>query len=231
MVMDFQDAGTTMALANWFRTDAAMLFLGSGVTADGIADIAIKANWPTDGYEIVWDDQVSFAFHYLHLCLKGTFTSTIGANAMLTAGTTQDLALASGTPKGALFMGSEINLTSGTIDTTAADLGGFFVGGMDGTREGLAGMVNDDANTDSRASRFSSETKAVARHLADAAGGAATLDAEADAAFSGANVQLNYNNLAAVAADFIYVIFGEPAGAAGPAFPHRHASRRALQRR
>lgn len=205
---DWQDAAATMALGSWFRTDAMAVMFGSAQTADGILDVSAKASWPTDGFQIAYDDQLSFAFTLGCLSLKGTFTATIGNSAHLTAGSTLDLALASGTPEGALFYGSQVDLTAGTINTTAADLGGFFFGGTDGTHEGFAGHVDDDTNTTSRASRFHSESKAVARHIADAAGGAATLDAEADSSINGSNIRLTYGNLAAVAADFIYVIFG-----------------------
>lgn len=207
----FEDASASMTLASWFRSDACMLFLGSGVTADAIVDLSARASWPTDGYQLAYDDQASLSFHFASLSIKGTFTSTIGTSSMLTSGSTQDLALASGTPKGAFFVANEVDLTSGTIDTTATDLGGYCVGATDGTNEGFAGQVDDDNNTTSRASRFHSESKVLARHIADAAGGAATLDAEADSSISGSNIRLTWGNLAAVAADYIYVIIGEPA--------------------
>lgn len=207
----FEDASATMSLASWFRSDACMLFLGGSTSADAIVDLAARASWPTDGFRLAYDDQASLAFHFFALAIKGTFTATIGTAEMQTAGGNQDLALASGTPKGALFVASQVPLTSGTIDTTHADLGGYCVGMTDGTREGFAGMVDDDANTTSRASRFWSESKALARHIADAAGGAAALDGEADSSVSGSNIRLNWSNAPALAADFIYLIVGEAA--------------------
>lgn len=209
----FEDAAATMNLASWYRNDACMLFLGGSTSADAIVDISAKASWPTDGFQLAYDDQASLAFHFFALAIKGTFTCTIGTAEMQTAGGNQDLALASGTPKGALFVASEVPLTNGTIDTTHADLGGYCVGGTDGTHEGFAGMVDDDGNTTSRASRFHSESKALARHIADAAGGAAALDAEADSSISGSNIRLNWGNAPALAADYLYLLIGEAAGA------------------
>jgi hypothetical protein len=215
MLFTFEDASATMDLGAWYATNRCMIFMGSASSGkDAEVDLSAKASWPTDGFQLSYPDQASLAFHFAALAIKGTFTASIGTAEMLTAGSTQDLALASGTPKGLILMTGETNLTDGTIDNTATDLGGFGVGFSDGANENFAGCVDDDANTTSRASRFSSETKAIARHIADAAGGAATLDAEADSSISGSNFRLTYNDLAAVAADFIYLIVGD-APAAG----------------
>jgi hypothetical protein len=213
LTMDFEDAAATMGLGAWYANNRCMLFMSGSVAIDAEADLSAKASWPTDGFQLAYPDQASFVFHFFALAIKGTFTSTIGTAEMLTAGSTQDLALASGTPKGALLMAGETALTNDTIDSTATDLGGFCLGGTDGTNEGFAGMVNDDANTTSVASRFHSETKAIARHIAAAGGTAATLDAECDSSISGSNIRLTWNDLAAVAADYIYLLVGEPAAA------------------
>ena len=214
MLHDYEDAGTTMTLATWYRADRCLLFLGSGVTADAEASISASGSWPTDGYQITYNDQASLGFHFMSLAIKGSFVSKIGANEMLTAGSTQDLSLASGTPKGLLLMANCAALTAGSILTTGTDLGGFYIGGADGTHEGGAGTCDLDGNTASQASRYQSDTKAIQRYV-PTAGSAAVLNAEADASVVGSAMQLNYNDLSSIAADFIWLVVGEAAAATG----------------
>lgn len=209
MYMDFEDAANNMSLGNWFSAARCILLMTAAIAKDAEGSLSAVNQWPTDGFEITWNDQVALVgAKVLCLAIKGTLLSKIGASEMLTAGSTQDLNLGSGTPKGALLMASEIALTDNTIDSTATDLGGFFVGGTDGTREGGAGFVDDDAVGTSAASRFHTESKALQRHVQGGTG-AATLEAEADSSIVGSAVRLTYSNLAAVAADFIWLVVGQ----------------------
>lgn len=204
-LITFEDASTTVILASWMKARA-LLWFDAGVLADGEADVDLTV--PSNGFRLSYADQVSFAFLCGFTAFQGTFAATVGSSTMPTITGDQDLALAAGAPKLAEFWSTEIPVNAG-IDTGHADLGGFVHGATDGTNEGFCATVDDDANLDVRASRVFSSTKALARHLADAAGGAATLDAECDSSFVGSNVRLNWNDAAAVAAEFGYVIVGD----------------------
>lgn len=210
MHLDFEDASTTMSLGSWYASNRCMIFYTAAVAKDAEASLSASASWPTDGYQLTWNDTAGFAFHFLSLAIKGDFLSALGTSEMLTAGTTQDLDLGSGTPKGMLLMANMTALTDNTINSSDATLGGFFVGGSDGTNEGGAGILDLDGNTSSRASRYHTESKAIQRYLAQTT--VATLDAEADVSVIGTAFQLNYNNLAAAGADFIWLVVGEAAG-------------------
>ncbi len=225
------DGSGNMALGSWHK-DRALLFFGSTIVADGEADLSAKASWPADGYQINWIDQISFAFRLGWVALKGTFTASLGANTA-PSGTppiNQDLALASGTPKGAILWGTHIPANA-SIDSTHADLGGFWMGAMDGTDEGSAATVQDDGNTASRTGRDFSSTKIVRHIVADAAGGAPTLQSEADSSFSGSNVRVAWTDTDATAREYSYLLLGEPGGAAPTSLPfRRHPSRGILLR-
>lgn len=209
MIHDYEDASANMSLATWYSASRCLLFFGSGTGKDAECSISASGSWPTDGYQLTYNDQASFGFHFISLAVKGTFISKIGASEMLTAGANQDLDLGSGTPKGLLLMANNSTLADNTVFTTAGTLGGFYIGGSDGTHEGGAGTVDLSGNTSSRASRYHSETKAIQRYLPQTT--VATLDAEADASITGTNFRLAYNDLAAAAADFIWLIVGEAA--------------------
>ncbi len=214
-ILTFQDAVNGSSLASWVK-DRALLFLTSGTAADSEADLAAKVDWPVDGFRLSWVDQTTLTLLCNYIALKGTFTSTIGTANIPTSGApnTQNLALASGNPKVGIFWGNQIPSNAG-IDTTHADLGGPVFGATDGSSDGFAGIVDSDnigTSGFTEASRMFSTTKAFARHLAAASG--ATLDAQADGSLSGSNVVLTWDDVATTAAEFLYLLLGEPAAAA-----------------
>jgi hypothetical protein len=202
------DETADMSVAIWQKSSAMLSFTSSAGAADMDSVLSARANWPTDGFEITYNDTSSFPFPFGLLALKGTFRAKIGAATIPTTPGDQSLTLPGGVPKGALFWGGQMP-QSASVQISGADLGGFALGGTDGTNEGMAMVCQDDGNATSSASRAFTTTKAFARHIADPGGGAATLDAEADSSISGSNVVLNWADAAGAAAEFNYLIIGE----------------------
>lgn len=207
-------SAANMTLASYQTARAAAMF-GASVTLDAELELSAKASWPTDGFQISYPDQATFAFRMGYLALKGTFTATIGSGTAPTSAApqTQNLALASGTPVGAMIWSTMIG-TNAAVDTTASDLGGFMLGAADGTNQGVAAVAQDDNNANSVSGRAFKSSKVVQRWLADPAGGGPTLQSEADATISGSNVVLTWGDTDSLAFEYQYVIFGSSAAGA-----------------
>ena len=168
----------------------------------------------TDGFQLSYTVQALADQFWCYLALYGTFTSTIGNGVAPTTAITQNLALASGTPKGALLCTHQ-NVVSSTQQTTGTSLGGFGVGGMDGTNEGYAGIVQEDVNTAAICGRRFSTTKMI-ETLDAVAAAVPTVRGSADSSISGSNVVLDWTaDPDTIACEYGWVILGEPAAAAG----------------
>jgi hypothetical protein len=228
------DAATTMAVGSWQKARAQLGV--SGNTADYEMDLDAKVNWPTDGFQVTIPDLPAAATNPVYyLALKGTFQKKIGTNVAPIVGSppvvqNNDCGFA---PKGVLTFGN--NLPSGVAyDITHADLGSHFMGGSDGTNEGIAAVTQDDTNTTSFSGRVHDATKTVRFYKFGVLGtDPPPLQSEADGSFSGNNFSLSWNDIDSVAREYCYVVLGDAAagGAPGPAFPNRHRSMRALIRR
>lgn len=202
------NAAATMNLSSWGKAKALLNFTSGGI-ADAEADLSAKGSWPADGFQLSYTDQSALAQIFIGLALKGTFTATIGNTTVPTAGApqTQNLALASGTPKGGIFF-THHNVASPTVQQTGTRLGGFGIGATDGTNEGFAGILQEDANTASIAGRAFTATKALSTYDA---GSPATLGAECDSSISGSNVVLTWNDTEVSAIEYCYLILGAAA--------------------
>jgi hypothetical protein len=199
----YQDnSGSAMVLTSNARSSIAV---NTGGTFDMDADLDAKANWPTDGFRLVYPQTPSSAYIGLGLALKGTFTATIGNTTAPAATGNVNLALASGTPKGAMIFSHE-NVVSSTQQASGTRLGGWLIGATDGTNQGFAATLNEDANTAAICGRIFSQTRTIGLHDA---GNPATLLSQASGSISGANVVLNWDDADATAIEYWYVIFGQ----------------------
>jgi hypothetical protein len=219
-------SAASMTLGSYQTARAAAMF-NAGVTLDTEIELSAKASWPVDGFQISYPDTASFTFRIGYLALKGTFTATIGSTTAPTAAAPQttNLALASGTPVGAMLWSTMIP-TNAAVDTTHSDLGGFVLGATDGTNEGVAAFAQDDNNANSVAGRAFNSGKAIQRWLADAAGGGPALQSEADSSISGSNVVLTWGDTDSIAWEYQYVLFGTPTVPALPSHRARMTSPR-----
>ena len=214
---------TTMTLAS--SQEAAFLQLLGGHTFYRCdADLAARADWPTDGFRLAHNASIAApnTGRVGVLALRGTFTSVIGAGAAPITGTppvTQDLAVGQ-TPRGAFFFHNVLPATAG-IDNTHADLGTFGLGAMDGTREGWEGTGDDDGAGNAVTHRHHSESKTVKMFTPSASG---TLTSEADGSFSGNNVRLSWNDIDTVEREYRYLLLGDGVAAGSLILPNRARS-------
>lgn len=180
-----------------YANDGGSTFIDAALTA--------RSSWPTDGFRVN-KSVAAFAASAPYLALRGTFTSVIGSgSAPTTAPTvTQDLAVGA-TPRGAIFVHNSLVATA-TLDTASADLGTWGIGATDGTREGWAGIGDDDGAADAQTHRHHSESKAIKMYTPGAAG---TLTSEADGSFSGNNVRLTWLAADTIAREYRYLILGD----------------------
>jgi hypothetical protein len=174
-------------------------------TAEGLWALdTVEANWPTDGYRILYTTAPTFAFPVGYLALKGTFTAMTGNGVAPTSGTppvTQDLDHGS-PPKVALLFGW--NLVANTaVDVSSADLGGLFIGAGDGTTELVAGITDDDAALDSVAKSYWSDAKVVQNYDV-----VPTLQSEADGSIVGDTFRLSWNDIDTVAREYQWLTLG-----------------------
>lgn len=209
----------TMDVSSWHGNRAVLgaNTVGNVTTAaDSEADLSTKASWPTDGFQLSYTDQAASAQQVFYVAIKGTFTATIsnGTVPTATAPQTQNLAIASGTPVGALLWGAPIAAASG-VTLTATGLGGFFIGGTDGTNEGVAGFTTQDAALDENVGRFHSTGKAIQEMVFDTTvTNPPVLQAEADSSISGSNIVLTWNDTDTVGRDFSYLLIGSASSSA-----------------
>lgn len=194
----------------------ALIAMGGTTSVESEADLSAKANWPTDGFQLSYGNQAASLEQVYYLALKGTFTSTVGNTTIPTAGApqTQNLALASGTPVGALFVDwPGPTQAASVVDTTHADLGGLMLGGTDGTNEGCAGWTQDDGNASAATGVTHSTAKVFQGVTADSTlANPPILNSEADASISGSNVVMTWSDTDTVARAYGYVLFGQSAG-------------------
>ena len=214
------DAATTMNLSA-VQTEHAFATLASVTAFEAQANLSAAASWPTDGFQIAYADQASVLHFVYYLAIKGV-QSKIGVNTAPITGTppvVQDNA-AGFAPTGGIFMGWHKGAAT-TIDSTGADVIGWFFGATDGTNEGLSAYTQDDANTTSFSGNVHSETKSLANYTSPGVAGAPTLQSEADGSFSGNNVRASWNDIDTVAREYIWVALGAAAGGVRPLFELR----------
>jgi hypothetical protein len=175
-----------------------------------VGDLAAKASWPTNGFRITQSTVSTGDSAVLYLAIKTTAPITIGKSTVPTAAApqTQNLAIASGVPTGALFFGAPLATAAG-VNNAAGDNGGFMFGATDGTNQGLSAVVQDHGNTNSMAGRVHSESRALAEYLATTPTAAPVLQSQASASISGGNVVLNWDDTDSVAREYSYVLFGQ----------------------
>jgi hypothetical protein len=210
------DAATTMNVSQ-VQKQRAIYSLGAVGSFEGESELSARGSWPTDGFQLDHSSNTySVAHVFLYLALKGTFQVLTGVNTAPTAGglpVVQDNAVGFA-PSGAIFFGWS-GTAAATIDSTGADVLGWFFGATDGTNEGLSAITQDDANTTSFAGNVHSETKSVANYIAGTLGtDPPSLQSEADGSFSGNNVRLSWNDIDTVAREYVWVAFGGTAAAA-----------------
>lgn len=196
-----RDATTASEVGLWQKARLG-LALNNNISYSEI-DLGAVAGFPTDGFEVNKVVHPAATVQFGWLALKGTFQAAIGVDTALTAGSTDDLA-AGFFPAGAILWGTNIAATAGTINTTNADLGQFFIGGFDGTREGLASWINDDANLNPVTFSQHSETKIIQYYTPVTP----TLVSECNASFTDTNLRLTWNDLDTVAREYCYLILG-----------------------
>lgn len=199
-----QNAGTSMVMAAVQRAEF-LSVINNNTTVGVAATLSARASWPTDGFQIN-KSVAGIAPTIGYLALRGTFTSVIGSNTAPTAAptVTQDLAVGN-TPRGAIFFHNVLPTIAG-LDNSNADLGLVGIGVMDGTREGWAGVGQDDSNTTSVTHRHHSESKTVKMFTPSASG---TLTSEATSEFSGTNVRLTWADTDTVAREYRYLLLGD----------------------
>lgn len=172
------------------------------------------ANWPTDGFRIVWDANPLEAGIVNYLALRTTAQITTGNGTAPTAGSppvVQDLA-AGFTPKLGLIFGWN-DVASTAIQTASASQVGFGIGATDGTTEVWAGFTEDDAQGTMFSDQQQSTAKVIQNWNAFAAGGP-TLQSEADGSFSTTNFRLSWNDIDTVAREYQWLVLGDAAGGA-----------------
>lgn len=207
-LMKADDGALAMVCAS-YQVASVIASINAAVTAvDGEADLAAKANWPTDGFRLSWPTVTTNTSPYL--ALKGTFQKKIGTLTNPTAGglpVSQD-ANVGFTPKLAVFFGNVLPANA-AIDTTHADLGSFHIGAADGTDEWNMSWSEDDTNTVQRTRVQMDRDKGIAMWAN--AGGTYAVLAEADVSFSGNNVHQSWPDIDGTAREQYYLALGDPA--------------------
>jgi len=216
------DGAANMTCALWQKQRAINLL--AATSADSEADLSAKANWPTDGFRLLWDDISSAGNRVHYLALKGTFQKALGVNTALTSGSTQDNACGFAPKLGMIFGG---NLPADTaIDATDADLGAWGIGACDGTNEGWAWVSQDDAKATSFAKRRFNQSKVVVMGTPVTP----AVASQADGTFSGNNLRLTWTTLDSVAREYVWLALGD--APAAPSFvPRRSLIYSAAQQR
>lgn len=202
------------------RSDKFLIVPTQDAGLDAFAQLdTVTANWPTDGFRVVFDalSGAGTGRQYIYLALKGTFQAATGDGTAPTTGTppvVQDLN-AGFTPKlGLIFGWHEEALT--TVDTSDSRLMGFALGAYDGDQEASAGMTSDDAAATMRAHSTQSSSKVFQNYIVNSAGNA-ELESEADGSFSGNNFRLSWTTVDAIAKQYQWLVLGDAAGGGGTA--------------
>lgn len=225
---------SAVGMTNGSTTETAFSGSASVLTFESIAlnplvstTLTARSGWPVDGFQLVQSAAATAAQICPYLALKGTFQSTAGkVLSSATLNGTVDFA-AGFAPVGALTFGAN-NITETaaggapiSADQTSTQLGGFGVGGWDGTNEGYAGFAADDANATMNTGQSHSETKSYQVIEPSATLTAApVLNGEAGLSASGNNVRFTWTDAANLATYINGVLaFGSAAGAAPSALP------------
>lgn len=213
------DGNTASLVAMRQRSDRALMsILATGASAGtdealGQLDTTL-ANWPANGFRLVFDANPAAADVAIYLALKGTFQSATGSNTAVIAGSppvTQDNA-AGFAPKLGLVFGWSLAAAT-TLDTTSTDLGGFGIGAYDGTDQGWAGLTEDDALGTMDSNQQQETDHILANYVA------ATIQSSATAAFSGNNFRLSWDDIDSVARQYQWLALGDAAAATTTAPP------------
>lgn len=184
------------------RTDSCFLSLNSPALDSRADFVSMNA----DGFTINWIDAPATAIVIGYLALKGG-QFDVGAVAACTTNNCNNDVTVGFTPTGLLL--STLNRIGGTTNVINA---ANYIGGGDGTSEGTAGAIQQDAVLNTRADSTTVTTKAI-RTLAPA--DAATLDGEADHSLSAVTngFRLTWTTQAPlVAIEVCYLAVGSSAG-------------------
>ena len=196
-----RDAATNSTIGSWQKARAG-LWLTAAQAADMEMDLDAKANWPTDGFQVVKPDLPGGGAGAMgYLALKGTFQSALGANVALTTGSTQDND-AGFPPVAALVWGNNL-AQQDAINSTDGELGAFMLGSTDGTNEGCTAHSDDDNAATMDANRRFTESKTIQFYNQ-----ALTLQSEADGSFTGNNFRLTWTDLDTVAREYNWLVLG-----------------------
>jgi hypothetical protein len=168
------------------------------------------ANWPTDGFRIIYDSNPIFASYISYLAIRTTAQIATGSNSSPTAGTPpviQDNALGF-TPAAAMMFGWGW-VAQTAIKTSGGDLASFGIGATDGTDQAFAGITSDDQAGTMNADSEQSTSRIFARYNPNTT----ALLADATGSFSGTNFRLAWQTIdAAIASDYQYIAFEATAG-------------------
>jgi hypothetical protein len=169
------------------------------------------ANWPTDGFRVIWDAAPVLAGGVAYLALRTTAQITTGENTAPTSGTpTVDQDNAAGfVPKLGLAFGWNQAAGTGMV-TTGASLGAFGIGAYDGTTIAWAGLTEDDAATN-----MDSNNQQDNGYIIKFYDQAAALQSSAIPSFSGNNLRLGWDDIDSVAREYQWIVLGDAAGGGG----------------
>jgi hypothetical protein len=203
------DDGNASTWGAAFQGNRALHNINVSAVEEGVAELAAKVNWPTDGFRLTWAVATSGAPSWGALSLKGTFQAKIGSNTIPTSGSPpvvqdNDAGFA---PLLGFLWGHNLPTTAG-VDQTHADLGQFFTGVFDGTDEACVSITYDDGNAVSAADRSMTQTKALQMMTSVTP----TVDAEADGSFSGNNMRLSFSDVGSLAREYNWLALGAAAG-------------------
>lgn len=170
-----------------------------------------SANWPTDGFRIIWRDSdggMSDRFGFLAFT-GSTIRSKIGVLTNPTGGGTpvsQNTALGIDGTFAMLWGG--VLPSSASADTTHADLATYHIGAVDGTSQINIAWGEDDNNANNVARASMSQTKGIRMQTNNS--GTLTLKAEADLSFSSGNLAQSWTTIDGTAREQCYMALGTP---------------------
>jgi len=187
----------------------------AGVTQGGArheASLTAKSSWPTDGFQITKNTAPTANRDVFFLALKGNLQSAMGEATVPTSvapQTNTHSVSSQSVARGIFTFGNTLAASTSFITSDSGNLGTFWMGASDGTREGYAGFSERDGATGIVGSRHQSTTKTVKMIIPDTSGETGTLTSEADAALSLNNAQLIFNDTDTVARAYIYLVLGD----------------------
>lgn len=206
-----QANGNTSSLAGITqRSDRALIMLGAPAATTLTPQVLMAldttvANWPTDGFRMLYDAIPGFAFIGHYLALKTTAQIVTGASDAPIVGTPpvdqdDDVGFP---PKLAFLFGWNLAATTATQPANA-DTFAFGIGAYDGTQEAWCGISEDDGVGTMDANRQQSTAKIIQNY-----GPTAVLQSEADGAFSGNIFRRSWNDIDTVAREHQWLVMGD----------------------